>query len=153
MKKQIFPLLFALSVIGVSLYGHLHPSYDYDLLLDLSSIYAVLRIVAAIVLVGYVCFKSLRLKATQMVVLGLGLMLFAGGVFSIFSPMTFGHLSHYTRIGDIFMAIEGGVLYLQAGLQLPVRKLQLHVPAFISGYQPRQLTTLKPKKLISSLGL
>lgn len=153
MKKQTIAVTsFAIAVIAISTYALLRPSYDLGLFVSLSPATARIRMLLAIGLAAYVFVPAIRLKLAQVFMALTGTTVLFAGLLSIFSPLLFGHLTHYAAIGDVMMAVEGGVLGLLSGLQLPTKKIHLSNPLFTPAYYRHQVSKLQPKKLLQSTG-
>lgn len=145
MKFKLAAAAFTIAVITISTYAVLWPSYDLGLFVGLGKTHASIRIIISLAIAAYVLIPFFRLKIIQLCMLIGGGVLLAAGVTSIFSPTLFGYLSHYTTLGDIIMAIEGGTISMLAGLQLDARDLQWRRPFLITpAYYKDKFYSLKP---------
>ncbi len=150
MKYKLVTTAFVLTVIAVSIYAILRPSYDLGLFVDLSRTSAMIRTAIALLILSYVLIPVLRLRLTQFIMLvGSGSLLILGFA-SIFSPTLFGYLSSYAAIGDVMIAIEGGILGLLAGIQLETRRPNFKKFSLKPAYYEGRLSTLKTTKLLVS---
>lgn len=153
MKYKLAVSAFTASVIAVSTYGMLQPSYDLSLFLDLGTAFTRLRIMLALILLLYVWVPLVRIRITQFGMLFGGALCLAAGVTAIFSPMLLGAFSHYTALGDVIIAIEGGVLAILSGLELKVQPLPQTTPLFMlfmPAYYFQMLSKLQPPKPLAT---
>jgi hypothetical protein len=147
MKFKLTTIAFAASVAAISIYANLHPSYDLGLFINQSTAYAQARTLLAVGILAYVLVPMFRLKVIQFLILLGGGVLLILGVSSIFSPMLFGYLTHYTALGDTVIAIESGTISLLAGLQLSTKKLHLVNAYYTVESYLKRLPSLKAGKL------
>lgn len=149
MKYKLPTLAFSLSVIAISIYGLMRPSYDLGLILDLGLYFTLVRITAASILLLYAFVPALRLKVCQLGMMLCGLVFLGAGLAAIFSPMMFGSFSHYTAIGDLVVAIESGVLgiLLAAELRTKPRPQTFKLPRPRPAYNLYRLPALRLPKL------
>ncbi|HUP26220.1 MAG TPA: hypothetical protein VM124_01070 [Candidatus Limnocylindrales bacterium] len=150
MKHKLTTLIFTFAVIAVTLYGMMRPSYDLGLFTDLSAPFVRFRILLASVLLLYVFVPHIRVKLTQAAMLMVGGLFLLAGVVAVFSPMLFGIFSHYTALGDVMIAVQGGVIAMLSALELNTRSMPRKIPIAVPSHYVHQLSVLKPKKSLSS---
>lgn len=148
MKHKLATTIFVLSLILTSMYALSRPSYDLSLFVSLSTAAARVRILTAGILCSYVFVPFIRFKLLQILIASAGLLALITGVSVIFSPMLFGQLSHYVALGDVLIIIEGGVLGLLSGLQLPRKHVDKRHPLFTPKYYAYQISKFQPQKLL-----
>ncbi len=150
MKHKLTTLTFISAVMAITLYGMISPSYDLGLFTDLSAPFIRFRVIVATVLLLYVFVPHIRFKATKIAMLAIGGLFFVAGISAIFSPMLFGIFSHYTALGDVIIALEGGVLAMLSALELETRDMPRPVPLILPSYYVRQLSNLNSSESLSA---
>jgi hypothetical protein len=122
-------LLFSLITISASLYAAWRPSYLLHLLFDLSEpLYMVGRLSVATLILLYAFSPEVRTNSMRLLMslMGGGLLAISLGAF--ISPTFFGYFRDYIPIGDVFIAMEGGVLALLLAAELPIHKPRFTIP-------------------------
>jgi hypothetical protein len=123
-------LLFSLITISASLYAAWRPSYLLHLLFDLSEpLFMVARLSIATLVLLYAFWPEIRTSAMRLMMglMGVGLLTISLGAFV--SPTFFGYFRDYIPIGDVFIAMEGGVLSLLLAIELPISRPHLKAPS------------------------
>jgi len=144
MKHAIVTTIFSATLLAASGFALLMPSYDLGLLINLGPEAARLRIIMAVGLVAYVLIPVLRLRITQILCGGGGLVLLGASVCTLYSPTLFGYLPSYVALGDVLLGLEAGILAIVSSLELPIKKIR----AFKSKLYTHQLSRLNSQKLL-----
>ncbi|GAC1572160.1 MAG: hypothetical protein NVS3B23_07100 [Candidatus Saccharimonadales bacterium] len=153
MKKNTI-LIFSTFLLALSLYSIIHPSYDLQLFINVENKFLIGRIIVSLILLSYTLFPFIRRRFTQLFIFLGGLLLITGAITAILSPTMYGYLSSYAVPGDIFTAMEAGILALLAGFQLEITNtplpnffatiIKLHTPQWNSS-RPKQLLSTHPQ--------
>lgn len=127
--KKFCILLFSLMTISASLYAAWRPSYLLHLLFDLSEpLFMVGRLSIAVLVLLYAFTPEIRTASMRLLMSFMGIGLLAISLGAFVSPTFFGYFRDYIPIGDVFIALEGGVLALLLAAEMPISKPRLTVP-------------------------
>lgn len=121
-KLKFWTTLYSASAIGISLYGIMRPSYYMNLLVNPGTPYLLLRISVVLALLAYAFLPRIRTTLTKPVLQTLGVAILSLGVLMVMSPNLYGYLGYYSSIGDMVILLEGGILALLLGIELPARR-------------------------------
>jgi uncharacterized membrane protein len=89
----------------------------------------VARLSIATLVLLYASWPEIRTSAMRLVMglMGVGLLTISLGAFV--SPTFFGYFRDYIPIGDVFIAMEGGVLSLLLAIELSINRPRLKAPS------------------------
>lgn len=114
--------LYSTAVLGASWYGIENPSYYVGILLKESPNFLLARIFIVLSLLAYVYIAGLSCNTVRNLLAIAGFVIFGLALVTFFSPTFFGHFSFYVPIGDVFIAIEGGILAMIVSAEIPSYK-------------------------------
>ena len=126
--KKLFVVLFGSGLLGISFFDLSKSLFFLPVLINTSTLYAVIRTVLVVILVGYTFVPKLRLHLTKSLLSTVGLLLVSLGIFTIISPGLMGHLNDWVLLGDSIIAIECGILAIVLTAELPYK-----LPKFLIG--------------------
>lgn len=114
-------VMFAAATGGMTAYALVKPSYELEQLVDPATTFVGFRVgVALLILLAAWLVRQRQVPRLGRPLLhGAGAVLLSLGLLAIVSPTLLGALDSYTALGDVFLAIEGGVLALLAADKLP----------------------------------
>jgi hypothetical protein len=119
MANKLLYLGFSTVLLTVSLLAASSVSPELRFFINTNQVLAYSRIGLAGLLMAYCLFAALRQEAVRYLFSGIGAALIIVGITGLFAPTYFGLLASYVPPIDLFVALQGGITAVLAGIELP----------------------------------